>query len=67
MKNKKHTTLLVIMISIMVISGCKKEEQTLYNRNIVVDGIVLPFYESSLTYNAEDEGADEKQAFFNVE
>jgi len=56
LKNKKHTTLLLIMISIMVISGCKKEEQTLYNRNIVVDGIVLPFYESSLTYNAEDEG-----------
>jgi len=56
LKNKKHTTLLLIMISIMVISGCKKEEQALYNRNIVVDGIVLPFYESSLTYNAEDEG-----------
>ena len=56
MKNKKYATLLVIMLSIMVISGCKKEEQTLYNRNIVVDGTVLPFYESSLTYNAEDEG-----------
>ncbi|WP_312458981.1 hypothetical protein [Proteiniclasticum sp.] len=56
MKNKKYATLLVIMLSIMIISGCKKEEQTLYNRNIVVDGIVLPFYESSLTYNAEDEG-----------
>lgn len=56
MKNKKYATLLVIMLSIMVISGCKKEEQTLYNRNIVVDGIVLPLYESSLTYNAEDEG-----------
>jgi predicted ABC-type ATPase len=56
LKNKKYATLLVIMLSIMVISGCKKEEQTLYNRNIVVDGIVLPFYESSLTYNAEDEG-----------
>lgn len=56
MINKKYATLLVIMLSIMVISGCKKEEQTLYNRNIVVDGIVLPSYESSLTYNAEDEG-----------
>ena len=55
-KNKKYATLLVIMLSIMIISGCKKEEQTLYDRNIVVDGIVLPFYESSLTYNSEDEG-----------
>jgi len=53
LKYKKHIFLILIIISIIGISGCKKEEQTLYNRNIVVDGIVLPFYESSLTYNAE--------------
>lgn len=53
MKYKKFFILILIIISILGISGCKKEEQTLYNRNIVVDGIVLPFYESSLTYNAE--------------
>jgi predicted ABC-type ATPase len=55
LKYKKHIFLILIIISIIGISGCKKEEQTLYNRNIVVDGTVLPFYESSLTYNAEYE------------
>lgn len=51
---KKHMILLVLMISILVASGCKQEEKTLYNRDIVVDGQSLPFYESSLTYNAEE-------------
>ena len=54
---KKHMILLVLLISILAASGCKQEEKTLYNRNIVVDGQSLPFYESSLTYNAEEAGA----------
>lgn len=51
---KKHIILLVVILSILASSGCKQEEETLYNRNIVVDGQSLPFYESSLTYNAEE-------------
>ncbi len=55
MKYKKYIILMLIIITIMSISGCKDNEQSLYTRNIVVDGTVLPFYESSLTYNAESE------------
>lgn len=46
---------MIIIISILSLSGCKDDDKTLYSRNIVVDGTVLPFYESSLTYNAESE------------
>lgn len=55
MKNKPSIILILLIISIISVSGCKNEEQTFYNRNIVVDGTVLPIYESSLTYNAEYE------------
>ena len=55
LKYKKNIILMFIIISIMSISGCKADEQTLYRRNIVVDGAVLPFYESSLTYNGESD------------
>ncbi len=55
MKHKKHFILMLMIISILSVSGCKEDDQTLYSRNIVVDGTVLPFYESSLTYNAESE------------
>lgn len=55
MNKRQIIVLFLIAISILGISGCKKEEETLYNRNIVVDNTVLPFYESSWTYNAEPE------------
>lgn len=55
MKYKKHIILMLIIITILSVSGCKNDEETLYTRNIVVDGTVLPFYESSWTYNAEPE------------
>lgn len=53
MKYKQSIILILMIISIIIVSGCKNAEQTFYNRNIVVDGTVLPIYESSLTYNAE--------------
>lgn len=55
MKKRQIIVLILLVISIIGISGCKKEEETIYNRNIVVDNTVLPFYESSWTYNAEPE------------
>ena len=57
LSKKKHIILLVLILSILTGAGCKQEEKTLFNRNIVVDGQSLPFYESSLTYNAEEVGA----------
>jgi len=55
LKLKKHFILILIIITISSVSACKDDDQALYSRNIVVDGTVLPFYESSLTYNAESE------------
>lgn len=55
MKHKKHFILALIIINILSVSGCKDDNRTLYSRNIVVDGTVLPFYESSLTYNTDSE------------
>ncbi|HSL87329.1 MAG TPA: hypothetical protein VK861_10380, partial [Bacteroidales bacterium] len=55
MKHNKLFILMLMIITILSVSGCKDDDQTLYSRNIVVDGTVLPFYESSLTYNAESE------------
>ena len=55
MKRKKPFIALIILFSFISISGCQNEEETLYNRKIVVDGQSLPFYESSLTYNSESE------------
>jgi len=55
LKKRQLIVLILLVISIIGISGCKKEEETIYNRNIVVDNTVLPFYESSWTYNAEPE------------
>jgi len=55
LKHNKHFILMLMIITILSVSGCKEDDQTLYSRNIVVDGTVLPFYESSLTYNAESE------------
>lgn len=55
LKIRQIIVLILLVISIIGISGCKKDEETIYNRNIVVDNTVLPFYESSWTYNAEPE------------
>lgn len=55
MKKRAITLLLLLILSVMSMSGCTREEETIYNRSIVVDTQVLPFYESSLTYNAEPE------------
>ena len=44
---------MLLIITIVSSSGCKDHERSLYTRNIVVDGLVLPLNESSLTYNAE--------------
>lgn len=56
MKYKQSVIFILLIISIIIVSGCKDEEQTLYNRNIVVDGSSIPFYESSFTYNNEETG-----------
>jgi hypothetical protein len=54
-ETRRIIVLLLLAFSIPVLSGCAREKETLYNRRIVVELMVLPFYESSLTYNAETE------------
>lgn len=55
MKFKKSIMLLLLLVSFTTVVGCSQEEDTLYNRDIVIDGASFPFYESSLTYNAENQ------------
>lgn len=47
--------LLALILFFPVLHGCTTEEETLYNRKIVVELTALPFHQSSLTYNAESE------------
>ena len=54
-ETRRIIVLLLLAFSIPVLSGCAREKETLYNRRIVVELMALPFYESSLTYNAETE------------
>ena len=56
MKHKKSFILILMIISIISVSGCKQAEETIYNRSFVTDGSSIPFHVSSFTYNNEETG-----------
>lgn len=53
-RNKIIIVIALLILGLTAIMGCAKDEETPYNRNIVVELQALPFHMSSLQYNNEE-------------